>query len=85
MTEFTVALDGRPSVPLLTVPLAAPAMAKTANDPELAERVVRVRWQKALTREQAIWEKGMFANQNSACSLRQQFTLERLAERFGLN
>ncbi|WP_306304855.1 hypothetical protein [Piscicoccus intestinalis] len=32
--------------------------------------------------EQAYWEKGMFANQNSACKLRQEFTLERLAQHF---
>lgn len=84
VTDFTVALDGQAQV-LLKAPLVAPAMAETANDPELAERVVRVRWLKALPRDQAIWEKGMFANQNSACSLRRQFTLERLTERFGLD
>lgn len=85
VTEFTVAVDGQPAVPLLKLPLVAPAMAETANDHELAERVVRVRWLKAVSREQAIWEKGMFANQNSACALRQQFTLERLTQRFELH
>ena len=34
--------------------------------------------------EQAYWEKGMFANQNSACKLRQEFTLQRLAQHFDL-
>ena len=31
------------------------------------------------------WEKGMFANQNSACKLRQEFTLQRLAAHFGVD
>lgn len=50
----------------------------------MAEWVVPVRWQTAVPREQAYWTKGMFANQNSACKLRQEFTLERLAEHFGV-
>jgi len=49
-----------------------------------AEYVVPVRWFSALARGDAYWEKGMFANQNSACKLRQQFTLDRLATRFHL-
>ncbi|MBZ4498444.1 hypothetical protein [Dermacoccus sp. Tok2021] len=33
----------------------------------------------------AVWEKGMFANQNSACKLRQEFTLQRLSEHFDVD
>lgn len=51
---------------------------------ETAEWVVPVRWQVAVPASAAYWEKGMFANQNSACRLRQEFTLERLAKHFGL-
>lgn len=51
---------------------------------ETAEYVVPVRWIAAVGRDSAYWEKGMFANQNSACKLRQQFTIERLTARFGL-
>lgn len=50
-----------------------------------AEYVVPVRWTRAVGLDQAYWEKGMFANQNSACKLRQQFTLERLAAHFQLD
>lgn len=50
-----------------------------------AEYVVPVRWIRANDQDQAYWEKGMFANQNSACKLRQPFTLDRLAEHFGLH
>jgi hypothetical protein len=35
--------------------------------------------------ESGLWEKGMFANQNSARQLRQEFTLERLAQDFRLD
>lgn len=52
---------------------------------EDAEYVVPVRWIRAAGLEHAFWEKGMFANQNSACKLRQQFTIERLVAHFGLD
>ena len=42
------------------------------------EYVVPVRWTAARPREQAVWETGMFANQNSACKLRNRFTLDEL-------
>lgn len=34
---------------------------------------------------EAYWVKGMFANQNSACKLRDTFTLGRLAEHLDLD
>jgi hypothetical protein len=49
-----------------------------------AESVVRVKWIKTLSIEDAIWEKGLFANQNSACKLRSRFTIDRLVQRFEL-
>ena len=48
------------------------------------EVVVPVRWIATLPVAQAVWAKGMFANQNSACKLRNRFTLDRLAEAFAL-
>lgn len=53
--------------------------------PDNDEYVVPVRWFVANPKELAYWEKGMFANQNSACKLRQEFTLERLAQHFSLH
>lgn len=47
------------------------------------EWVIPVQWEKTVPREQAFWEKGMFANQNSACRLRSQFTLDRVYPAFG--
>lgn len=48
------------------------------------EYVVPVTWQQTVPRDEAIWEKGMFANQNSACRLRNKFTIEELTRRFKL-
>lgn len=55
--------------------------AQNAGDDE-TEWVLPVRWIDTRPVAEAFWEKGMFANQNSACKLRQEFTLARLAEEF---
>jgi Endonuclease NucS len=51
---------------------------------DTAEYVVPVRWEHTRPREQAVWQRGMFANQNSACKLRNRFTRDALAAAFGL-
>lgn len=84
VSEFTVEINGTPT-PILNAPLVANAMGENANDPELCEYLVRIQWESTRPLEEAIWEKGMFANQNSACKLRNKFTLERLYEHFSLN
>jgi hypothetical protein len=52
---------------------------------DTAEYVVPVQWTVAVPKKDAYWEKGMFANQNSACKLRQEFTLEKLRAHFGID
>lgn len=59
--------------------------AGTVESDEMAEWVVPVRWLVARPVSEAYWEKGMFANQNPVCELRQEFTLQRLADHFGLD
>lgn len=54
-------------------------------DDDLAEWVVPVEWLDARPQSEAFWEKGMFASQHSACKLRQEFTLERLADHFDID
>ena len=54
-------------------------------DDDQAEWVVPVEWLDARPESDAYWEKGMFASQHSACKLRQEFTLERLADHFGID
>jgi hypothetical protein len=82
--EFRVNVDGQDR-PLLEAPLAAPRMNEYADDPEKSEYVVGVEWLKTLPRNQAVWEKDMFANQNSACRLTHTFTREVLLDRFQLD
>lgn len=50
-----------------------------------AEWVVPVEWFASRSESDAYWEKGMFASQHSACKLRQEFTLGRLADHFGMD
>lgn len=57
----------------------------TRDSDDEAEYVVPVRWHIAVPKSEAFWVKGMFANQNSACKLRQEFTLDRLAGHFELD
>ena len=54
---------------------------------EEAEYYVRVNWIKAVSKDQAVKEKGFFGNQNSAAKPRTkkwQHTVERLKKRFGV-
>ena len=60
----------------------APNMGWEADDPEQCEYLARVEWIQTRPREDAVWEKGMFANQNVVAKLRQPFTLQRLNEVF---
>ena len=53
-------------------------------DADMAEWVVPVEWLDARPESAAVWEKGMFASQHSACKLRQEFTLGRLADHFNV-
>jgi hypothetical protein len=81
--DFKVEVDGK-IVPILDAPLAAQRMRMDKDDPQGCEYLVRVDWIKTLPKEDAFWARGMFANQNSATKLRDQFTLERLIEYFDL-
>jgi hypothetical protein len=85
INDFRVTVDGA-EVPLLSAPgFRSTDMGEFADDPERSERVVAVKWLKTVSRDQAIWEKGMFANQNTACALRSSFTRERVLEALGLS
>jgi hypothetical protein len=70
---------------LLDEELEAPAMDRSVNDTERCEYVVRVRWEVAFAREDAFWIPGLYANENSVTRLRDQWTLQRLCEAFGVD
>lgn len=83
VNDFDVEVDGA-TMNILQAPLEATNMGWDADDPELCEYLVGVEWIDTLPREKAVWEKGMFANQNVVAKLRQPFTLQRLNEVFDL-
>lgn len=62
--------------------VGAPQPHFDSSDDDQAEWVVAVEWLDARPETNAYWEKGLFASQHSACKLRQEFTLERLADHF---
>lgn len=83
--EGTLEVDGQ-SVPFARIPMHGRySHGATAVAEGRGEYFLPVRWIDARPVEEAYWEKGMFANQNSACKLRQQFTLERLASHFDID
>lgn len=81
--DFTVEVDGV-EMPILQAPLEATNMDRHLEDDEMCEWIVAVDWIRTLPHENAIWEKGMFANQNTVTKMRNSFTIERLVDRFGL-
>jgi hypothetical protein len=50
-----------------------------------AEWILPVEWKETRPKDQAVWTTGLFANQNSACPLRNAFTLEILHQYFDVN
>lgn len=75
-----VVIDGKP---LFDHNLVQPNMNHHADDPELAEYVVRVEWGAQLPLDQAKTFSGVFANQNVVCKLRDAATLDFLSREFG--
>lgn len=59
--------------------------AEAPRDEAMDEWVVPVNWLTTRSRQDAVWERGMFANQSSACKLRNRFTLEQLVKAFDLD
>lgn len=81
--DFKVRLDGK-EMPILEAPLTGSSIGKHANDPEKSEYLVRIDWIKQVPKEDGHWEKGLFAVQHTSCRMRSRFTIERLAQHFGL-
>jgi len=70
--------------PLLELPLRAVRAAENKDSPDKAEWTVGVRWLTEVPREQAKTFKGIFANQNIVCKLRDPKTLEFLRSEFAV-
>jgi len=84
VADFITSVDGQ-KMPILDDPgLTATNMSHDVGDAEKDEFLVRIDWLKTYPREDAFWEQGLFANQNSAVKLRDTHTIKRLEEHFGL-
>ncbi len=87
ISNFRVALPDGQKMPLLQAPLSSPGIGKNADDPELTEYVVRVKWTKAVPFGEAVSERGFFGNQNTVArptSSKWIYTIQVLKERFGI-
>lgn len=82
--QIDISLHGT-ATPLRELPLSGNYRHAGDEDDALAEWAVPVDWTYAVPREQGFWKPGMFANQNTAARLRQQFTIEQVSAAFGLD
>jgi hypothetical protein len=82
--DFVVEFDGY-SKPILEAPHEASGMANFSDDDEKCEWMVGVDWIRTVPQSEAVWEKGMYANQNTVTKLRNSFTIERLTKAFNLD
>lgn len=48
------------------------------------EYIAPVRWLATVPVDQAFWRAGLFANQNSACKLKNQFTIDQVGQKFAV-
>jgi endonuclease NucS-like protein len=70
---------------LLDLPLKQPNMSNNKDDPALSEWVVGIKWEKTFERDAAKSYKGIFANQNIVCFLRDAATVDFLRKEFGIS
>jgi hypothetical protein len=81
--DSVVAIDGAEHR-LSELPLKGSYHHTVEDDEQTAEYVIPVEWIKTQYRAEAVWQRGMFANQNSACKLRNKFTIDTLVSAFEL-
>jgi hypothetical protein len=84
--ETQVDVNGVPT-PLLAAPIVGNYIHIDEEDPSRDNRewVTPVEWDKARPVAQAFRTAGLFANQNTACKLRSQFTIDEVSRHFGLD
>jgi len=73
--------------PITKLPVKAPKMFEYMDDDELAEYLVKIKWIKRVSADNAIKEKGFFGNQNTVCkpiTKKWQHTVERLKKGFDI-
>jgi hypothetical protein len=70
--------------PLFEQPLDGPAIKSRSSDPDLAEYVVGVEWKRTFDADDPRTFRGIFANQNVVCRLRDPATVDFLIQEFGV-
>jgi hypothetical protein len=70
--------------PLLDLELQAERPGENADDPTRSEWVVLVEWKKTFPTDQAQTFKGVFANQNIVCKLRDPLTVDFVQRQFNI-
>ncbi len=82
--EFVVDVGDSKMISILDVDIKASGLKNHPDDLVKCEYFVRVEWIKTLQEENAYWEKGLRANQNSAFKLRSKYTLDKLLNYFNI-
>jgi hypothetical protein len=82
--ETTVLRDGKKTA-LNALSLKGTYHREGDTNDDIAEWAVPIEWTHAVPREQGFWKIGMFANQNTATKMRNQFTIAQVSEAFGLD
>lgn len=80
--DFTVSVNGHERS-LLDASLRNENVKEHADDPELAEYLVRVEWERAVPADQAYWERGLFSRRGTtAIELRDPETSRKVCAHF---
>ena len=79
VSDFVVTSTGEL---LSSVPLVQNNIFENQDNPEMAEWLVSVKWEKTFSRDKGKWKQGLFANQNIVCKLRDNTTYEFLRTEF---
>lgn len=81
--QTTVICNGIPTL-LNGLPLVGTYPCDSDQDDDIVEWAVPIEWVRTRPREEAFWKPGMFANQNTAAKMRNQFTIDQVSEEFNL-
>jgi hypothetical protein len=83
ISDFTVTVHDE-KVPILEVPLRQEAIKQDADNPELAEYLVRVRWEWTVPSGQGFWRRHFFSRRVTVTELRDPQTSRMICARAGI-
>ncbi len=69
---------------LFDLPLVQPGIKNNADNPELSEWPIGIKWEQTYPRNQAKTFSGVFANPNIVCKIRDERTVKFLKQQFGI-